>query len=354
MTIAVRAEKPSRADHDTTQSRESSIRRSASDSGGKAAILMYHRVTDSSSDPWSLCVSPERFEQQLDVLRRHMTIMPLGDVSTALARGTLPRRAVAVTFDDGYADNLITAKPLLERFDVAATVFVTSGYLGGRREFWWDELERLILTPGVLPRYLELTIGSRMHHWDLGDVAAYGEADFRRNWSWKAPDNPPTKRHAVFASLWRTLQRLPEREQQHLLDSLRDWAGVTREPRPTHRTLSAEELIALKQGQLVDIGAHSATHPVLAIIVCRAAAGAPPEQEDAREHPRGAGHQLCVPYRACEPEIIPTVRDAGFVSACGTRAGMVRRGADVFQLPRLEVQNWDGDEFRQRLRRCFP
>ena len=50
-----------------------------------------------------------------------------------------------VTFDDGYADNLWNAKPLLERYDVPAAVFVTTGYAGQDREFWWDELETLLL-----------------------------------------------------------------------------------------------------------------------------------------------------------------------------------------------------------------
>ena len=63
-----------------------------------------------------------------------------------------------ITFDDGYADVLHHAKPLLERHSVPATVFVATGAIGQRREFWWDELGGLFLQPGTLPEELELTV----------------------------------------------------------------------------------------------------------------------------------------------------------------------------------------------------
>ena len=78
-------------------------------------ILMYHRVHEATSDPWGLCVSPRHFNEQMEYLRRNFTLLNLGDLSALLAAGRLPERAVAVTFDDGYADNLWNAKPILAR-----------------------------------------------------------------------------------------------------------------------------------------------------------------------------------------------------------------------------------------------
>ena len=71
----------------------------------------------------------------------------------AVSGGDVPSAGVVVTFDDGYADNFHNAKPLLERYEIPATVFVTTGYLQDQREFWWDELERILLQPGTLPRF---------------------------------------------------------------------------------------------------------------------------------------------------------------------------------------------------------
>ncbi len=80
---------------------------------------------------------------------------------------------IAVTFDDGYANNLHAAKPLLERFTVPATVFVAVGALEDPREFWWDELDGLLLQPGTLPDALQLHVNGRCLAWKLGDAAHY-------------------------------------------------------------------------------------------------------------------------------------------------------------------------------------
>lgn len=110
---------------------------------GAVAILLYHRVAHLESDPQQLAVTPARFEEHLRVLRDTCTPVELADVPRLLRAARLPRRPVAVSFDDGYRDNLLAAKPLLERHGVPATVFVASGYVGSGREFWWDELDRL-------------------------------------------------------------------------------------------------------------------------------------------------------------------------------------------------------------------
>ncbi len=105
-----------------------------------ALILGYHRVADVAHDPHLMCVSPQHFAAQLEALRRFAHTVSLQELVLGLQNGALPRRAVALTFDDGYADVLYHAWPLLERYEIPATVFVVSGCLG--REFWWDESAR--------------------------------------------------------------------------------------------------------------------------------------------------------------------------------------------------------------------
>ena len=85
-------------------------------------VLLYHRVTPVAMDPQLMCVQPELFEEHMAALRRHATVMPLEELLQA-ATENRPLRAVAVTFDDGYADNLHCAVPVLERNAVPATLF---------------------------------------------------------------------------------------------------------------------------------------------------------------------------------------------------------------------------------------
>src|SRR5262249_7442049 len=137
----------------------------------RALILVYHRVADLPSDPFQLAVSPKHLAEHMAILHRHYRPMALrqlvsflrGDRSPARPRGLtklaatlsgphFPCRTVVVTFDDGYQDNLVNAKPLMERWEVPGTVFVATGYVGKGREFWWDELERLVLGPGAFPQ----------------------------------------------------------------------------------------------------------------------------------------------------------------------------------------------------------
>ena len=115
-------------------------------------ILGYHRVAEVSRDPYELCVTPRHFAAQLEVLRQQAKPMHLTDIVEALQKGDLPKRSVVLTFDDGYADMLYQARPLLEHYQIPATFFITTGYLGD--EFWWDELERLLSSAPILPDQL--------------------------------------------------------------------------------------------------------------------------------------------------------------------------------------------------------
>ena len=80
----------------------------------KALILLYHGIAEVGSDPWSLFVTPQHFAEHLEVLRKHARPMRLRRLAQAFGNVSLASRSVVVTFDDGYANNLHNARPLLE------------------------------------------------------------------------------------------------------------------------------------------------------------------------------------------------------------------------------------------------
>jgi peptidoglycan/xylan/chitin deacetylase (PgdA/CDA1 family) len=440
--------------------------------------LVYHRINELRSDPWALGVTPRRFAEHLEVLRDCARPIRLEQLSGALLDGSLPDRSVVVTFDDGYADNLYNAKPLLERYDVPATVFVTTGYVGSGREFWWDELDRLLLQPGTLPEALRLesadlgveieevsvpepdperllgchvelpkpgsrgnaievagwvlgkrsravavellsggevfrrlplevprpdiaaafpgargaeesgfratvgvagmaepglevravledqgrvpigairsVTGSGTYHWRLGEAAHYDEQASRRARCWRVWEHAPSSRHLLYRSLWELLRSLSADERQRVSDELLEWAKAEPTGRPTHRPLSFEEVGALAQGELVEVGAHTVTHPALSALPVTSQRdeilGSKARLEEILNRPVKS---FSYPYGALSTQTVGAVRAAGFACACSDSPGTVGRSTDRFQLPRVGVQGWDGREFARRLSRWF-
>ncbi|MEN8130473.1 MAG: polysaccharide deacetylase family protein, partial [Pseudomonadota bacterium] len=226
-------------------------------------ILMYHRIHESAPDPWSLCVSPHYFAEHIEVLKSLVSILSLSSLCRALRDVNLPDGGVAITFDDGYADNLHTAAPILERHAVPATVFVATGQPGSKREFWWDELERLLLRLGVLPETLCLTINGADYRWQLGPAAVYSDEDLHRDSHRQAWEGDQGSRLHLYHSIWELLLPLPQQAQREALDQLLDWASQDSVVRSSHRSLSTEEICTLTRGNLIQVGAHTITHPFL-------------------------------------------------------------------------------------------
>lgn len=103
-----------------------------------APILLYHRIADVSHDPIQLCVSAENFDKHVSFLKENYEIIPLSDLSKRIAENRLSGNELAITFDDGYKDNLLNAIPILEKYNVPATIFITTGHLGQQASFEWD------------------------------------------------------------------------------------------------------------------------------------------------------------------------------------------------------------------------
>jgi len=127
-------------------------------------VLMYHRVRTTTGFD-QLSVHPDRFEQQMARLQQSQCAVTLDEALDMLRHGPIDKPAVAVTFDDGYLDNLRDALPILQAHAIPATIFVTVAFCDqtarharysnerGRLHLDWDEVRELSAQPGI-------TIGS--------------------------------------------------------------------------------------------------------------------------------------------------------------------------------------------------
>lgn len=317
----------------------------------RALILFYHGVTNAVSDPWRLHMPPPRFAEQLEVLRRYGKVLRLDALVHGLQTDRLPRRSVAVTFDDGYANNLTEALPLLEKYEIPATIFVTTDYLGSAREFWSDELERLLLHPGRLPAQLQLRLNGHCLDWNLADAAVYQRTDFERHRRWNAWEpGEPSVRHRLYRELYRTLQPLPQPVQQRVLQDLRAQVTEHEAARPLNRFLTPAEVLQLAQSELIEIGSHTVSHPLLPQL---AAAQQEREIHESRltlEEIIGQPvTSLAYPYGRYAAETPGIARAAGMQCACAAEGFVAQAKTDLFRLPRCPVQDWDGAKFERLL-----
>ncbi|MFH1868415.1 MAG: polysaccharide deacetylase family protein [Candidatus Omnitrophota bacterium] len=324
----------------------------------RAAILLYHRVADLEFDPQLLCVKPKNFSRHLEYLQSNFQVLSLQALIGMLKQRKLPRRAVVITFDDGYADNLYNVKPLLKRYGMPATVFVTTGQIGREREFWWDELEKLLLQPGVLPRTISLDIKGKPHRWDTGEAAYYSKDDYKGNSRWNIlSKDHPTTRHKIYDSLCGRMGFLSTEDRSQVLDNLRKAAAAEPRARSTHNTLSADEIVLLAGGGLVEIGSHGMTHTRLSCCtLSEQKYEITKSKEQLEKILKYSVSSFSYPYGGpndYKREAVAIARSAGFNCACSSRSALSRQGSAFFQLPRILVRDYTIENFTHYLKECF-
>lgn len=322
---------------------------------GSALVVAYHRVADLASDPQRLAVGVEQFGEQMEVVSKSYNPMAAGELLELVARRKrIPSRSVVVTIDDGYSDALLMAKPILASCSVPASVFVSSDYLAGDKEFWWDEIERVVLCANALPSRLVIEAGGTQF---TVDTATESRRDDQRETAleWDITQPATTERQRLYLQLRDLLLPLSATERESALASLRAQFRVERLVRPTYRPLSASELRELADGELVEVGAHTKSHQMLAVRT-------QDEQQDeilgaklALEEATGRPVRLfSYPYGSEDSYSEVTeriVREAGFLGAFTTRFGIVLPWANRFGLPRCPTENIGGEEFAKRLDR---
>lgn len=332
---------------------KSLIKKSITKLCARAVVLAYHRVSAPVSDPQLLCVSPENFESQLRFLKANYTVLPLRILAERLASGRVPHNAVSITFDDGYSDNIHFAAPLLIKHKLPATVFAVTGAIGSNSEFWWDELERLILFPKVLPAAIDVSVRGVSFTFP---IAVADDAPCSTKWDVTSAAKT-TDRQRVYLEVHKLLHPIESSERTEVLCHIARQVGGDSQARCSHFPLSAAELKQLSQTEGIEIGAHTRTHVSLAF---------QPAQRQREEiegsfsdlkallarptsvfsYPYGTGAD----YSQQTREII---KEVGFACAVANVQGPVTRFSDLYAIPRCLVRNWSMREFANQMRLYF-
>lgn len=251
--------------------------------------------------------------------------MPIGELLAGLRAGSLPAGAVGVTFDDGYADNLLAGAPALQRHGVPATVFAATEAIERGGPWWWDELSALLLTDDHTPEELHVAVGARAHRWPTGD---------RR------------QRRVAHDALQRSLRTAPPEAVRSIVEQLREWRPLGEElPRP----MTVEELQGLTAFG-VDVGAHGHAHLGLHV------ADMPTIRADVGRSRRlltewlgSAPVAFAYPFGDARWATRRVVGRAGFRWALTVRAAAATRLSSRYDLPRLMVQEEDAASLHRRI-----
>lgn len=296
----------------------------------KAIILLYHRVIDLEIDPQMLAISINNFESQIQYLSEKYTVVPVKDLLSSKLTWS-SKRKLAITFDDGYFDNYSNALPILKKYKVPATIFVSSGFIGSKNEFWWDELERAVLINPNIPDSLIIKINGIIHKYD----------------------NVKLNKEIVYYNLVKIFQTLPIDQIKDVIEYLKRWGRVEKNARNTHRCMDLEELVYASNSGLIEIGAHTVNH-------CKLSNENIAVQKNEIEFSKKQlekfiGKDISIfayPFGASSDythESLNFVKDIGFSLGLSATQGLIFNKHDNFQIPRFIVRNWDPIVFKRNL-----
>ena len=273
-------------------------------------VLTYHRVND-DRDPFFPAVSTDVFERRLAYIARTYRVLTVEELIERMQRGALPRNALAITFDDGYRDNLTYAAPILARYGLPATIFLATGLIGTAAALWYDRLALAFKVTKALS--FESPWGETLSLTSSGD------------------------RVRALARTLLYLKQMPDDNLCRTLDRLLKLFGVTDHEYFKDLMLSWEDVHTLTKVGF-SIGAHTVNHPILSRISAQRAWR---EILDSRtmieaagfHHPRAFAYPNGMPGDYTET-VKTLVREAGFTCAVTTRFGINTRETDVYELRR--------------------
>ncbi|WP_326540119.1 polysaccharide deacetylase family protein [Pseudorhodoferax sp.] len=293
---------------------------------GRLSILIFHRVLAEPDAMLAGEVDRRRFETICGWLADWAHVLPLDEAVQRWRTRSLPRRALAITFDDGYADNHDVALPVLRRFGLTATFFIATGFLNGGR--MWNDV------------VIEALRGAPDGTLDLGDivpgmapVVLQGAAD---------------RRSTAFAVL-RAIKYLEPAQRLAAARAIEARCGG---PSSTRLMMGDAQVRALRQAGM-QIGAHTVNHPILRVLpreqARREIGDSKAYLADLLREPIGLfAYPNGKPDTDYGADAVQLVRELGFDAAVSTAWGAARADSSAWELPRFSP--WDHREGRYHLR----
>jgi peptidoglycan/xylan/chitin deacetylase (PgdA/CDA1 family) len=281
----------------------------------RMTVLIYHRIPPEPDVlvPGEPCAA--EFERTMRWVKSVFNVIPLAEGVAGIKSGRLPDRALAITFDDGYANNATVAAPILRRLGLHATFFIATGFLDGGCMFNDSVIEAVRAFPGERLDLDPLGLGAH----------ATGTTDQRR---------------AAIDAILAGIKYRPEAERGDLAEAVARFAATSL---PTDLMMTSEQAAGLARDGF-ELGGHTVSHPILAQVDAVTA-------RDEVERGRRRLDEICGrrtklfaypngrPQRDYVRATVELVRELGFDGAVTTSAGAAVPGSSPFEIPRFTP--WD-------------
>jgi peptidoglycan/xylan/chitin deacetylase (PgdA/CDA1 family) len=314
-------------------------------------VLMYHQILDAEIDPWKLSVSPSNFEKQMYILKKSGLVVHLEDLIVQDDEKKL-RPSIVLTFDDGYIDNFLAAKPILEKFELPATFFISSKHIGTKKEFWWDELAGLLLLSRKLPRKITLSVNGDNQAFLLTGEEILDGSLFKKIKKWKYTQNPSTQRGQICMDIWKLLSPLCYNEQQKALGQLKEQVGIESKARAEYCSMTEDQIVELANHPLFSIGGHTVSHPFLTSVSDELQAYEIIQNKRYLENLTGLKiNSFAYPMGIFNNTTIQILKQQGYKAAFTTKHQAIHGNCDIYQLGRVQIDNWNEGQFLKNLTR---
>lgn len=295
------------------------------DLDNRVLVLYYHRINRLNADPFSLCVTTENFEKQMLFLKENYNILRFEDDWLNKHNG------VVVTFDDGYADNFNNAFPILEKYQIPATIFISTGQIVKGGINWWDELYELVVTQNN-KNTIELM-------------------DDKYGYCWKTESYE--QKLNCFMALHRLLKHyLDFNKKDVIMEQIRKQVPIYKFM-DEYDLLTLDAIKKLSCSELITIGGHTLSHGSLGKL-------SKEQQEiEIRENIYMLEQITCkkvttfsYPFGVVGVDVntdtIELCEQYGIKKAATTEHKMWNNNFDLL-IPRCEVKNWNQKEFQEKI-----
>ena len=286
----------------------------------RLSILIFHRVLPEPDPLFPSELDSDRFDTVVSWLNQWFNLLSLEEAVDCLIDGALPSRAACITFDDGYADNVTGALPILKKYAVPATFFIATGYLNGGR-MWNDTI-------------IEAVRSTQLRSVDARSLGAG-----------QLPTATIAEKRSAIGELIRLVKYRSVEEREEIATAINEQCGVDLPDDLMMNDANVRELHESGMG----IGAHTVDHPILRLCDEAETIRQINESREYLQALTGDDIRLFAypngkPGTDYRPDQARLVESLGFKAAGSTAPGTSRKGDDLFQLRRFTP--WDRSRHR--------